>query len=398
MTILERLRFILSSLPSPARQMKPFRPSLTSQNRGVKLHGGQAVRNVFAEVSDAEFAGDVPRVRMLTSTLADRSVIPAKVFIFREDARPGYFGTWTRSSRIIGPRRPLARSVQEFDYGYDSGEEWEDEGVDAEDVVEDGDEDDGETEDRDSDLDDWLIDDDDEPGTPLEDRNTSPLLTTFPVTQKGKRKGYDSDKKDAKKRKVVIPLVPLAKGPYWESTVGQSPYDPFNQYHIRLFNGKRRPSSLSFSSDPAADTPICIDPFTFVSTAAQTTRSRKQVAAAAAPADKNAVPASSESGSQNLTGSHLPGPGTVAPKKAPGLPKTTFPDDFLHVLYDKITALQAASLTFLVENIYSELRVHKVKKNAIEAKIKEVSEKSKDKKFWVLKSGIVVCMFMFSQV
>lgn len=39
-----------------------------------------------------------------------------------------------------------------------------------------------------------------------------------------------------------------------------------------------------------------------------------------------------------------------------------------------------------MDSIYQDLRSHKIKKNAIEAKVKEVGEKSKDgKKVWVLK-------------
>lgn len=51
--------------------------------------------------------------------------------------------------------------------------------------------------------------------------------------------------------------------------------------------------------------------------------------------------------------------------------------------------MQANSLPFIVEMVYQELKAHKVKKNAIEAKIKEIGEKDKEKKFWVLKEGPV---------
>jgi hypothetical protein len=40
-----------------------------------------------------------------------------------------------------------------------------------------------------------------------------------------------------------------------------------------------------------------------------------------------------------------------------------------------------------VESVYQELRAHKVKKNAIEAKVREVAEKSKEKKIWVISEG-----------
>jgi chromatin assembly factor 1 subunit A len=65
-------------------------------------------------------------------------------------------------------------------------------------------------------------------------------------------------------------------------------------------------------------------------------------------------------------------------------PKTTFPDAHVPLLISKITALATANLTFIVESVYQELRAHKVKKNAIEAKVREVAEKSKEKKIWVI--------------
>jgi chromatin assembly factor 1 subunit A len=127
-----------------------------------------------------------------------------------------------------------------LDYAYDSGEEWEEEGTgDADDVVEGGEEEEAATE-ADSDLDSWLVDDDDddvgEIGTPLEDREADPLPTVlnFPA----KRKAEDGERKIGKKRKVIIPLVPFSKGPCWESEVGHCSYEPFEAYRIQLFNGR----------------------------------------------------------------------------------------------------------------------------------------------------------------
>jgi chromatin assembly factor 1 subunit A len=77
-------------------------------------------------------------------------------------------------------------------------------------------------------------------------------------------------------------------------------------------------------------------------------------------------------------------------------PKTAFPDAHLLFLLEKIAALQASSLTFLVDSIHRDLSAHKVKKNAIEAKIKEVSEKCKEKKVWVIKpKAQVSCRDLF---
>lgn len=194
------------------------------------------------QLSEAEVAGDDTVVRSLISKLQDRTQYPAKALIFHEDARPGYYGTWTRNSRVIGPRRPLARDLLVFDYGYDSGEEWEEEPV-GEDVAEDDDEEDETEADADSDADSWLVDDDEDVDVNLNDLDSvtppdlfdsaPPLL--LPVA---KRKADDGEKKHgSKKRKVVVPLVPFAKGPCWEEKIGECSYEPFTAYRIQLFNG-----------------------------------------------------------------------------------------------------------------------------------------------------------------
>lgn len=206
----------------------------------------------MSQLSEAEIAGDISLVRMLLSKLCNRSLLPAKVFIFTEDARPGYFGTWTRNSRIIGPRTPFAKDVLVFDYSYDSGEEWEEEPAgDADDVVEDGEDEDGEGSDPDSDLDSWLVDDDDEPEIPIDDRDSSPMLIPS-LPQTTKRKAEEGEKKLGKKRKVVIPLVPFARGPCWESSIGQCDHDLLKPYRIQMFNGRLKFLSLltSYSITP----------------------------------------------------------------------------------------------------------------------------------------------------
>jgi phosphoserine phosphatase len=62
-------------------------------------------------------------------------------------------------------------------------------------------------------------------------------------------------------------------------------------------------------------------------------------------------------------------------------------------LISKITDLATSNITFLVESIYQDLRVHKVKKNAIETKVREVGEKCKERKVWIVKPGVAVRNF-----
>ncbi|KIK97080.1 hypothetical protein PAXRUDRAFT_825292 [Paxillus rubicundulus Ve08.2h10] len=334
----------------------------------LKIHNPRNVRDTISRLNDAEIAGDPTQVRHLLSLLNDRRVFPAKVLIFHEDARPGYYGTWTRDCRIVGPRTPLERDILACDYGYDSGEEWEDEGAgDADDVVDDGEEDEQGAEDTDSDLDSWLVDDDEgEAGSPLDPRELSPSLLELPMPSPPKRKIEISEKQPEKRRKVVVPLVPYAKGPFWESTIGQCEYDPFEGYRIQLFN----------------DSPYPIDPFTFVSVAAEERRDVKADPAFLVPS----LPAKALS---NAGPEDTLVPATMKRTGTASTPKTPFPDAHIRTLLTKITDLATPSLTFLVESIYQDLRIHKVKKNAIEAKVREVGEKSKDKKIWVVKQAVL---------
>lgn len=208
----------------------------TRRVSSFKTYNPRSVRDTISQLNDAEIAGDPTQVRNLLSVLRNRQVFPAKVLIFHEDSRPGYHGTWTRNSRLVGPHTPLERDTLARDYGYDSGEEWEDESPgDADDVVDDGEDDEPEAEDADSDLDSWLVDDDDEVPLNPDDLSLPPLDLPMPPP---KRKAENSEKRSDKKRKVVVPLVPYVKGPFWESHIGHCEYDPFSVYRIQLLNGR----------------------------------------------------------------------------------------------------------------------------------------------------------------
>jgi chromatin assembly factor 1 subunit A len=79
-----------------------------------------------------------------------------------------------------------------------------------------------------------------------------------------------------------------------------------------------------------------------------------------------------------------------AGKQALSKPKTAFPDELLPTLVSKIDALATGSLNAIVDSIYLDLRTQKVKKNAIEAKVREVSEKHKERKVWVVREDVRV--------
>lgn len=74
-------------------------------------------------------------------------------------------------------------------------------------------------------------------------------------------------------------------------------------------------------------------------------------------------------------------------------PKTAFPDQLVPDLIKKISQLETGNLMGIVENIFQDFKDLKVKKNAIEAKVKEVAEKCRFKKIWVVKEQFLVGRF-----
>ncbi|KAF7295073.1 hypothetical protein MIND_01045600 [Mycena indigotica] len=363
-TTKERLQSVIDQLGPCQRRT---RISISS-NAPLKTAYGVSVRDLVAQLNEAEIAGDIALVRSLASKLSDRAAVPAKVLIFTDDVRPGYFGTWTRDSRIIGPRTALKRDVAMFDYDYDSGEEWEEEPAgEAGDLIDDGEEEDVDGDDPDSDADSWLVDDDQEL---LEspDNNTSRGASPVPLPPL-KRKAQPEDSQISKKRKLVVPLVPFARGPCWEETIGRCEHTLFNPYRLQLLN----------------DTPSGIDPFTFVS----------RVSEGAGRGAHNSTKINHNDGfvvpllPTRFLGQADP-PIPQVPKRVGAAPKTVFPDAHMPHLLKCITNTQTASLPLLVDVIYQDLRDHKVKKNSIEAKVREVAEKCKLQKVWVVKENFRV--------
>lgn len=86
----------------------------------------------------------------------------------------------------------------------------------------------------------------------------------------------------------------------------------------------------------------------------------------------------------------LPSVPTVKRTASAHKPKTPFPDVHLPFLLSKIDSLHAPTVTYLVEEIFKELRSQNVRKNSIEVKVREVAERCREKKYWVVKPGIMV--------
>ena len=51
----------------------------------------------------------------------------AKLLQFYENERPAYWGTWSKKSSVVGPRRPFAKDCHYLEYDYDSDDDWEEE-------------------------------------------------------------------------------------------------------------------------------------------------------------------------------------------------------------------------------------------------------------------------------
>ena len=82
---------------------------------------------------------------------------------------------------------------------------------------------------------------------------------------------------------------------------------------------------------------------------------------------------------------------TAIKRKAPLLPpKTSIPDFLIPLLLDKINQLQTGNLTWLIDSIFHELKQYSVKRNAIEAKVREVGEKCAYRRIWIVKPSLVV--------
>jgi chromatin assembly factor 1 subunit A len=146
------------------------------------------------------------------------------------------------------------------------------------------------------------------------------------------------------------------------------------------------------------DTPFGVDPFTFVSSAADDMKAAKH--APPQSDDGFAVPALPDhvmDGTQlaaSLAPSTSSADDPAKPRGAPK-PKSAFPEALVPTLLAKIKELSTGSLILIIEAAYQDLKTHKVKKNALEAKIREVSEKTGSPKVWTVKPEFQVSLDHF---
>lgn len=138
------------------------------------------------------------------------------------------------------------------------------------------------------------------------------------------------------------------------------------------------------------DTPFPINPFTFVSTEIEDAEIAR--AKPTKTTDGFVIPSLPPyiAASSNAVSSSSPALSTP-PKRPPPAPKTAFPDAHLPTLFNQINKLATSNLSYIVETLHQELKEHKVKKNSIEAKVREVAEKCKERKVWILKAQAQAC-------
>ncbi|KAJ2957218.1 hypothetical protein NQZ79_g7036 [Umbelopsis isabellina] len=116
-------------------------------------------RGVDHNIDLRTLLGHDPSMPLATAASLDgrdlRSLLKMKFLQFREDIRPAYWGTWTKSSKKISPRRPFAKDTEYLDYEHDSEAEWEPE-EEGEDIKS-GDEEDEDVDIADPDDAGWLV-------------------------------------------------------------------------------------------------------------------------------------------------------------------------------------------------------------------------------------------------
>ncbi|GAA5830384.1 hypothetical protein JCM11251_001329 [Rhodosporidiobolus azoricus] len=201
--------------------------------------------------------------------LNDRNKVVVKLLKFREDVRPGYIGTWTKTSKVVGFRTPFAKETALLNYDYDSEGEWEDEPEgEGEDVLSDGEEekdDPGAASEADS----WLAEDDEieyEEGYDEGDDivmldaegkakvgDSDVEIVEDEAEKKKRKKAAEKKKKEAeerqKKRKAALGNRPVIKGLAWEDEQGKSTEPLFSTMKVHFLN----------------DASFGLNPFTFVS-------------------------------------------------------------------------------------------------------------------------------------
>ncbi|GAA6056417.1 hypothetical protein JCM3770_000692 [Rhodotorula araucariae] len=325
--------------------------------------------------------------------LEDRNKVRVKLFKFATDVRPGYIGTWTKTSHVVGPRTPFARETALLNYDVDSEVEWEEEAddPDAEDVGSDGarSDDEGGAE---SEADSWLAEDDEieyEAGydadgdvVMLSAEGQAPDDDEDVIVVEGdkerRKRERDSKKKKAERERRKKerearkgPMLPVIKGACWQRDV-EVVEDP-------VF----KPMRIQFLNDAA----FGLDPFTFVTKPFATP-------AATGPSASSTASAVKGKGKENIAiggGTPVPCPpgktvtsagppvasGAVNTLKAKrGPPKQPFPEAHLARFVHHVHG-STKTRPVLIDSFVDAMKADGItlNKNTVDAKWKELNPK-----------------------
>ncbi|GAA6008915.1 hypothetical protein JCM10207_004024 [Rhodosporidiobolus poonsookiae] len=222
------------------------------------------VRDTVDRISDATLGSE--DASACYALLNDRSKVAVKFLKFHKEDRPGYIGTWTKTSRVIGFRTPFALEKALLNYEYDSADEWEEEPEGGEDLNSDGGSDDGDDAGDASEADSWLAEDDEiefEEGYDAEDDvvmmdaegrgrvgdDDDLIIVEDEKERKKKDKAKKKRAEEQKKKQLRTPARVVIKGLAWEDEEGKTPEPVFRNMQVQFLNNAS----------------AGLDPFTFVS-------------------------------------------------------------------------------------------------------------------------------------
>ncbi|GAA6020087.1 hypothetical protein JCM11491_006391 [Sporobolomyces phaffii] len=277
LTLKDSLAAFVSSVPK--RRIPPYNPYPCPPF---------AVRQLVVGINDSTLTSQ--DASGFYEILKDRQKVPVKLLKFREDVRPGYVGTWSKTSKVVTPRTPFGRDGALLNYEMDSECEWEEEpdDPDAENVGSDGEmsHDENDDDDAGSEADSWLADDDEieyEAGyeadgdivmmdadarrKPIgggdhgDDDDDDVIVVEGEKEKKERLRKKKKMEEKQKKKKAAEPLLPFVKGPVWEDVAS-------------LGNGSSttEPAFVSFKTRFLNDCSFGINPLTYTSTPPQVPR------------------------------------------------------------------------------------------------------------------------------
>ncbi|GAA5878410.1 hypothetical protein JCM16303_002764 [Sporobolomyces ruberrimus] len=359
----------------PKRRIPPYNP------RPCPAYG---VRELVVGINDSALTSQ--DTSSFYEALKDREKVPVKFFKFLEDVRPGYVGTWSKTSKVVTPRTPFEQDRAVLNYEIDSEGEWEEEpeDLDAENVGSDGEgSNDEDVDDNVSEADSWLADDDEieyEPGYEADgdivmmdadskrigpranDDDDDDIIVVEGEKEKKERVRKEKERKKKqeekqRKRKAAGPLLPFIKGPVWEDEKGVSNEPAFNSFKIRFLNDSSFGiNPLTFHSKPPQAPKVVAPTTTAVAAPAPPGQGKENIAvggSTTAGVSSPAGPADSEGGGiQKLTARSKPFPEHLVKRflfdiNGSEKPREVIIDDFVRKVKDEqhVTVTKTACAT-----------------------------------------------------